>query len=137
MSQLFPRGALILRRFFSTSSGLGPRYSLIVDRLKSALDPTHLEVQNESHMHSVPKNSETHFRVVVVSEKFNQMKQVARHRTINQLFRDEFQSGLHALALLPYTPQEWEALQANQDQPPKSPACMGGSKHDKKNPTTE
>ena len=29
-----------------------------------------MEVMNESYMHNVPKGSETHFKVVVVSPKF-------------------------------------------------------------------
>ena len=35
---------------------------------RQAFAPLHLEVTNESHMHSVPAGSETHFKVIVVSE---------------------------------------------------------------------
>ena len=34
------------------------------------MQPSHLEVINESHMHNVPRSSETHFKVVVVAEAF-------------------------------------------------------------------
>lgn len=40
-------------------------------KLSQKLAATHLEVLNESYMHNVPKGSETHFKVVIVSEKFN------------------------------------------------------------------
>ncbi len=42
----------------------------IETKIRSSLAPSHLEVIDESHMHSVPPGSESHFRVVVVSERF-------------------------------------------------------------------
>ena len=36
-------------------------------KLRDKLTPQHLEVVNESHMHSVAPGSETHFKVIVVS----------------------------------------------------------------------
>lgn len=39
-------------------------------KLTEALHPQHLDVLNESYMHNVPKGSETHFKVVVISDKF-------------------------------------------------------------------
>ena len=38
--------------------------------LKEKLDPTHLEVINESFMHNVEPGSESHIRVIAVSEMF-------------------------------------------------------------------
>ncbi|MBC7018174.1 BolA family protein, partial [Salmonella enterica] len=51
-------------------------------KLRAQLTPAHLEVVNESHMHSVPKGSETHFKVVVVSDKFEGMTPVKRHQLV-------------------------------------------------------
>ena len=45
--------------------------SEIEAKLSSALSPLHLDVLNESHMHSVPPNSETHFKVTVVAAAFD------------------------------------------------------------------
>lgn len=42
----------------------------IRSKLQDALDTKHLDVINESYMHNVPKSAETHFKVVVVSGKF-------------------------------------------------------------------
>lgn len=39
-------------------------------KLEESLKPTHLEILNESYMHNVPKGAETHFKVVIVSDKF-------------------------------------------------------------------
>lgn len=44
--------------------------SSIRSKLQSSLQTTHLDVINESYMHNVPKGAETHFKVVVVSDKF-------------------------------------------------------------------
>nr|CAI5853181.1 unnamed protein product [Callosobruchus analis] len=40
-------------------------------KLTEQLGVFHLEVINESFMHNVPKGAETHFKVVVVSDKFD------------------------------------------------------------------
>ncbi len=93
-------------------------------RLKSALAPEHLQVINESHMHSVPANSETHFKVVAVSPQFSGIRQVQRHQKIYGVLGDLMQQGVHALALHTFTPEEWRQTGSF----PDSPDCMGGSK---------
>ena len=100
----------------------------IVAKLQSAFAPSHLEVLNESHMHSVPKNSETHFKVTMVSERFAGVRKVQRHQHVYAVLSEELKSGVHALALHLYTPEEW---QARNGLSPESPQCLGGSKHDK------
>jgi BolA protein len=95
--------------------------------LREALQPGHLEVANESHMHSVPANSETHFRVVAVSECFAGERKVARHQRIYHLLEAQLQGPVHALALHLYTPQEWRE---REQQSPASPQCLGGSKRE-------
>lgn len=94
-------------------------------KLAAAFAPLHLEVQNESHQHSVPQGSETHFRVVLVSAAFAGKRSVARHQEVYRLLAAELAGGVHALALHTYTPEEW-AERAGAA--PASPACMGGSK---------
>ena len=101
--------------------------STIHDKLIEALRPAHLEVINESHSHSVPRNSETHFKVVAVAEGFANSSRIQRHRQINELLAPELANGVHALSLQLYTPTEW---QARGGEIPKSPPCMGGSKRE-------
>lgn len=48
----------------------GPVETVIRMKLVEKLDPTYLDVINDSYMHSVPPGSETHFKVVIVSEMF-------------------------------------------------------------------
>ena len=44
--------------------------ALIEEKLRAELEPCHLEVINESGMHNAPAGAESHFKVIVVSEKF-------------------------------------------------------------------
>ena len=97
----------------------------IQQRLQQQFSPGHLEVANESHMHSVPENSETHFRVVIVSDAFNDQRKVARHQQVYALLADQWEGPGHAFALHTYTPDEW---QQRQGEAPQSPDCLSGSK---------
>lgn len=44
--------------------------ALIEQKLQAELEPVHLDVINESGMHNAPPGAESHFKVVVVSKKF-------------------------------------------------------------------
>jgi|TARA_B110000908_G_C10263125_1_gene460901 BolA protein len=99
-------------------------HQVIQDKLNNHLVPSFLTIENESHKHSVPVDSETHFKVVVVSGCFENKPLVQRHQIIYGLLAHELQSGLHALALHTYTPAEWLIVA----HPPTSPDCMGGAK---------
>lgn len=96
------------------------------ERLVGAFDVQHMELENESHQHSVPANSETHFRLVLVSDAFDGLRPVARHQRVYGLLAEELAGPVHALALHLYTPGEWSELGAA----PASPACLGGSAAD-------
>lgn len=104
-----------------------PVQAAIERKLADGLPVAHLEVVNESHMHSVPPGSESHFKVTLVSAAFDGKRQVGRHQLIYRLLADELAGPVHALALHTYTPAEWEARGAPA---PASPGCLGGSKHD-------
>lgn len=93
----------------------------IEQKVQAALAPTHLEVVNESYMHRVLPGSETHFKLVVVSEQFEGQRALARHRKINALLANELAGGVHALALHTLTPAEWQVRNGV----PDSPACRG------------
>lgn len=96
----------------------------IETKIATALAPSHLEVVNESHMHSVPPGSESHFRVVVVSERFEGQPLVRRHQTVNKILERELEQGLHALSMQTMTGAEWTRRSG---QTRASPACHGGN----------
>lgn len=91
----------------------------------TGLPTLHLEVINESHQHNVPPGSESHFKVVVVSDQFAGQTLIQRHRQVNQLLKAELAGQIHALALHTYTLAEWQAKNGNA---PLSPPCLGGAK---------
>jgi len=103
------------------------RESKIRSLLEKNFTIEHMVLENESHMHSVPKNSETHFKLVLVTPDFNGKRQVARHQQVYALVSALMAEGLHALALHTYTPEEWATQQS---QSFASPNCMGGSKNE-------
>lgn len=98
----------------------------LINRLTEKLSPSFLSVINESHMHSVPENSETHFKVVVVSKAFEGLRAVKRHQAVYGLLPDLLQNPIHAIALHLFTLEEWEKDSTVKD----SPNCLGGSKSD-------
>lgn len=86
--------------------------------------PLYLKVENESHRHQVPSGSETHFKITLVSPKFDGLTPLQRHRYINQLLKNELNTGLHALTMALYdSSQNIEKLS-----PQKSPPCKDGYK---------
>ncbi len=82
----------------------------IREKLMVALEPTRLDVINESEMHaghrSSPGTGESHFRIVIVSEKFKGASRLARHRMVNEALAEELEGRIHALALSAYAPGE-------------------------------
>ncbi|MBE0421159.1 transcriptional regulator [Pseudoalteromonas haloplanktis] len=95
----------------------------IEEKLAAGIECKHLNVVNESHMHSA--GTESHFKVIVVSEEFAGKRLLQRHREINEILKDELANHIHALAMHTYTPEEFTE---HDGEAPQSPNCMGGSK---------
>lgn len=93
--------------------------------VRDVFTPQYLELVNESYMHSVPAGSESHFKLILVSDQFAGLRSVARHQRVYAAL-GELMQQIHALALHTYTPDEWQV----QGVAPASPQCLGGSKHD-------
>lgn len=82
----------------------------IARKLNEGLAPQALEVENESHLHAghagSPGTGSSHFRVTVVSDKFEGLNRVARQRLVYDLLKEELSGPVHALALQTKTPAE-------------------------------
>ena len=89
----------------------------IQHKIRSTLKLQHLELINESHMHAGPK-TDSHFKLIVVSEEFNGLGKVKRHQLMYQLLSAELAGPVHALALHLYSPVEYIAVKV-----PVSPPC--------------
>lgn len=96
-------------------------------KLEQATGAERLEVLNESRMHNVPPDAETHFRVLVVSSRFEGATRLGRHRVVHRALAEELAGPIHALAIDALTPAEW---QARDEQRSLSPDCRGGSGFD-------
>ncbi|WP_333794767.1 BolA family protein [Hyphomicrobium sp.] len=80
------------------------------EQLMIALEPTRLDIINESELHaghrSSPGTGESHFRVLIVSPMFTGVSRVGRHRMVNDAIGHELKDAIHALALATYAPGE-------------------------------
>uniref|UniRef100_V9LGX4 BolA-like protein 1 n=1 Tax=Callorhinchus milii TaxID=7868 RepID=V9LGX4_CALMI len=113
-------------RNVSGSPMAGPVERTVREKLEQALQPSHMEVTNESSGHAVPPGSETHFKVVVVSQAFEGLSAIQRHRLVNGALSEELAGTVHALSIHAKTPGQW----AERPRVEPSPPCAGGSKHD-------
>ncbi|XP_069689997.1 bolA-like protein DDB_G0274169 isoform X3 [Periplaneta americana] len=80
--------------------GTKPVEQAIHRKLTDSFSPVHLDIMNESYMHNVPRGSETHFKVIVVSSNFDKLPLIKAK-----------------------TPAEWDS---SSKQICPSPACRGG-----------
>ena len=82
----------------------------IQDTIKETLikdfNPSVLKIVNESYMHSVPQDSETHFKLVIVSDFFMNISQVKRHQIIYKSL-EEIMKQIHALSINSYDEIEY------------------------------
>jgi BolA protein len=84
--------------------------STIREKLSRALQPTRLDVINESHLHAghhgSPGTGESHFRVLIEAPVFAGKSRLERHRLVNETLAAELSGKVHALALKAYAPGE-------------------------------
>ena len=78
----------------------------IINKLKENFSPELLEVINNSHLHSrhfkvenLEHHNQTHFLIKISSKKFENLKKIETHRKINEVLKEEFKNGLHALEI--------------------------------------
>ncbi len=77
------------------------RREQILQRLNT-LQPTHIEVIDESHLHighEGSKDGAGHFRVIIASNQFKGMRPLARHRLVYEQVSDLIPYPVHALAI--------------------------------------
>ena len=111
-------------RNMSTVTAANPVETIVRTKLENAFAPTFIEIINESYKHNVPKGSESHFKVVVVSTEFEGKSLIQRHRLVNQTLAEELKHPIHALSIQAKTPEQW----AQDSTITKTPNCLGGDK---------
>jgi BolA family transcriptional regulator, general stress-responsive regulator len=88
----------------STGSVTGITAAVLERRLAELLQPTSLQVLDESAAHAGHAGADgsgsgTHFRVRIASPLFDGKPRVARHRLVYDALQEFIDQGLHALAI--------------------------------------
>lgn len=93
-----------------SNAATGPVAQQITDRLTAALNPSRLEVINDSARHSGHMgddgSGESHFTVVIESTAFAGQNRVARQRLVNRALGDLMAGTVHAMAIRATAPDE-------------------------------
>jgi BolA protein len=85
------------------------RKAEITRRLKEAFDPETLGVEDEGHLHEGhegAKDGRGHFRVLIISSKFDGKSMIERHRMIYRALDEMMRLDIHALAIDAWSPDE-------------------------------
>jgi BolA protein len=85
------------------------RIATIEQRLRAALAPESLEIEDDSHLHAGhagARGGAGHYGVTVVSDKFQGLNTVERHRLVYDAVRDMMPTEIHALRISAYAPDE-------------------------------
>ena len=81
---------------------------LIIDLFK----PHFFSVSDVSEQHrghqNFKENVESHFEIIIVSEKFDNRNKIERHRMVNKSLKEEFLSDLHSVTIKTYTIDEFK-----------------------------
>jgi BolA protein len=83
--------------------------AMAIESALNALNPTHLKIQDDSHLHAGHAGNQGggHYTVLIVSEAFEGLSLVKRHRLVFSLVDSLMQQAIHALSIQAKTPAEW------------------------------
>jgi BolA protein len=83
------------------------RIEQIKEGLKN-LNPTKIEIEDEGHLHvgHAGAKSGGHFKLLIVSESFNDLSQIDRHKLIYNTLNELMKTEIHALSISAKTPSE-------------------------------
>ena len=79
----------------------------IINSLNENFKLASLKIVNESFMHNVPKGSESHFKIVIVSDNFIKKSLIQRHKEIYKAL-GEIMNDIHALSIHAFDNMEFE-----------------------------
>jgi BolA family transcriptional regulator, general stress-responsive regulator len=85
------------------------RVQRIRERLETGLQPSQLDIFDDSHLHAGhagARDGRGHFRVRVVAERFAGLPTVRRHRLVYDCVAEMMQTDIHALSITALTPEQ-------------------------------
>jgi BolA protein len=88
---------------------MNDRMERIRSRLAATFAPIECQLTDESHMHAGHAGAASgagHYHLRLVSERFEGVNRVARHRLVYDCLRDMMHSDIHALTIIAFAPSE-------------------------------
>jgi len=89
------------------------RPEIITSALVNALEVDHVEVIDDSAMHAGHLGAQGgggHYRLLVVSARFDGLSRVAAQRLVYQALGELMTTDIHALEMRTFTPAQWMAV---------------------------
>ena len=84
--------------------------TIIKEKLEKALAPERMELFNDSHKHAGHAgddgSGQTHYRLIIVSERFENLGRIDRQRLVYEALKEEMSGGIHALNVKAIAPSE-------------------------------
>ena len=84
--------------------------------LRDNLNVFKLTIRNDSHKHNVPANSESHFNVQIVSDDFQDLSQIQRHKIVYKAI-ESLLNEIHAFSITAITTSEFNENSSFRDTP--------------------
>ncbi len=88
---------------------MSDRIEQMRSRLAATFAPLECQLEDESHLHAGHAGAASgagHYRVRLVSDRFEGLNRVARHRLVYDCLRDMMTSDIHALNIIAFAPSE-------------------------------
>jgi BolA protein len=88
---------------------MSERIEKIRDRLIATFAPLECQLEDESHLHAGHVGAASgagHYKVRLVSDRFDGLNRIARHRLVYDCLRDMMHSDIHALNIIAIAPSE-------------------------------
>ena len=86
---------------------MGKIESTIKNLLIDKFNPSLLSITNESYMHNVPEGSESHFKIVLVSDSFKDISKIKQHQKIYKVL-GKLMNSIHALSIYSFDEMEYK-----------------------------
>lgn len=88
---------------------MNKRFDLIQNRLEAALEATKCQLHDDSAAHKGHAGAASgagHFSVTIISQKFEGLNRISRHRLVYDAVGDLMDTEIHALNIKAFTPSE-------------------------------
>ena len=79
----------------------------IINTLNESMNISSLKILDESYMHNVPEDAESHFKIVIVSNDFGNLSQVQRHKLVYKHLGN-IMDDIHALSIQSFNEEEFK-----------------------------